>query len=181
MRSHWRVGGGLAKMRLAGIVLGLAVLPALLQAKGSDGIVILQGTIDDVQVQSDELSFAFTGKLSFTFFTASFNDPDRERVELAFNVKRLAVHVPKFGSGQYDGEDCRSRVTYKNAGENASEAARLRETVHIALFQPKLEYGVGGVIERVDAHHAQVLSEMQLRQFHDHGFPAGCSTPTIAR
>jgi hypothetical protein len=181
MRHHGRVGGGVAKKRAIAIALGLVVLPALLQAKGSDGIVVLQGTIDDVQAQSDELSFAFTGKLAFTFFTASFNDPDRERVELAFNVKKLAVHVPNFSSSQYDGEDCRFRVTYKNASENASEAARLRETVHIAIFQPKLGYGVGGVIERVDADHVQVLSEIQLRQFHDHGFPAGCSAPTIAR
>jgi hypothetical protein len=87
--------------------------------------------------------------------------------------------VPKFGSGQYDGEDCRTRVTYKNASENASEAARLGEAVHISIFQPRLIYGRDGIIERVDANHAQILSETQLRQFHDHGFPAGCTTPMV--
>jgi hypothetical protein len=177
MRTPHRVIGGLVKMRAVGIALGFLALPALLQAKGTSGLVILQGVIDDVEAQSDALSFAFTGKLSFTSFTAPFDDPDRERVELTFNAKKLAVRVPKFGSDQYDREGCRYRVTYKNATENASEAARLGQPVSVALFQPTLVYGAGGVIERVDATHAQVLSEQLQRQARDHGFPAECPMP----
>ncbi len=177
MRTTRRVIGGLVEMRAVGIALGFLALPALLQAKGNDGLVILQGAIDDVEAQSDALSFAFTGKLSFTFFTASFDDPDRKEVQLAFNVKTLLVHVPKFDSGEHDHEGCRYIVTYKNASENASEAARLRQTVSIALFRPKLVYGAGGVIERVDATHVQVLSEQLKRQARDHGFPAECPKP----
>jgi hypothetical protein len=177
MRTRRRVSSGLVKKTAIVIALGFVALPAPLQAKGGSGVVILQGAIDDVQAESDALSFAFTGKLSFTFFTAPFDDPDRERVELTFNAKKLAVRVPKFGSREYDHEGCRYRVTYKNASENASEAARLRQTVNIALFRPKLVYGAGGVIERVDATHAQVLSEQLERQLRDHGFPAECPTP----
>lgn len=171
----------LVKMRAAAIAVGFVVLPAPLQAKGSDGLVNLQGTIDDVQAEPDALSFVFTGKLSFTFFTAPFDDPDRERVELAFNVKKLTVRVLNWDSGKYDHEGCRYRVTYRNAIENASVAARLGEMVRIAAFEPKLAYRTGGIIEHIDAHHVQVLSERLLREMRDHGM-RGCPVPeTMAR
>ena len=82
--------------RLALLSFWLALLPADSQAKSADGVVVLDGTIRNVQSSVDAVTFLITGKLRFTFFNAAQDKPGRRRVDLAFDVEALPVRIPAF-------------------------------------------------------------------------------------
>jgi hypothetical protein len=149
----------LSKLKLLFPAIVLALLPLISHAKGSDGLVILKGTIRDASTNADVVSFAFTGKLSFTFFTAANEDPTRKRIDLELDVKKLPIRIPKFGTAEYDSKDDPYIVSFRNAAKHASEVSRSGEAVTVALFRPKLSYDIGGVIEKVECTHAQVMPD----------------------
>jgi hypothetical protein len=148
-----------------------ALLPIISHAKGADGLVILKGTIQGASTNDEEVSFVFMGKLSFSFFTAARGDADRKQVDLQFDVKKLPIRIPKFGTSEYDNEDNPFRVTFKNAAKLASEASHSGEAVSIVLFRPKLSYDINGVIEKIECTHAQVLPDRLERESLGHGMP----------
>lgn len=150
------------------LAFGLVLLPADSHAKSADGVVILEGTIGEVQTRADAVTFRFTGKLRFSFFNAAQHNPLRRPLDLAFDVEGLPVRIPAFGGRELHSEDCPWSVTFKNAGLNAKEAGRSGQTVSVILFRPKLSFDTSGVIERIDSTHGQVLTDRlnhDLRDF----------------
>jgi hypothetical protein len=141
------------------VLLCLLSVLSDVQAKGTDGVVSLQGTIRDASISAEMVAFSFTGQLSFSFFTAANGDPSRKRINLRFDVRELPIQVPKFGSDN----DCKGKnfgpfcVSFENAAKYAREAAASGELVDVALFGPTLTYGIGGVIERAACTHAHVI------------------------
>ena len=153
------------------LTLVLALLPTISHAKGADGLVILKGTLQEANTNDEEVSFVFSGKLSFSFFTAAQGDADRKRIDLQFDVKKLPIHIPKFGTSEYDSKDDPFIVSFKNAAKHASETSRSGETVSVALFRPKLSYDIQGIIEKVECTHAQVMPDRLERELRRHGLP----------
>lgn len=149
----------------------LVLLPLVSHGKGADGLVILKGTIQEASTNDDVVSFAFTGKMSFSFFTAAQDDPGRKRIDLEFDVKKLLIRIPKFGTSEYDNENNPYRVTFKNAVKHALGASQSGELVSVVLFRPKLSYEQGGVMEKIDCTHAQVMPDRLERELRSHGMP----------
>lgn len=145
----------------------LALLPTVSPAKSADGVVVLEGTIRDVQARADAVTFQFSGRLRFTFFNAAQDKPGRRRVDLAFDVEGLQVRIPDFGGREFDKEDCPWRVTFKNASLNAKAAGHSGEGVSVTLFEPEFSYDVNGVIERIDSARGQVLTDRQNHDLRD--------------
>jgi hypothetical protein len=148
-----------SNLQLLFAAVALTLLPLLASAKGGDGIVSLKGTIQDASTNADMVTFAFSGKLSFSYFTAPRGDPARKQIDVEFDVKKLPVSIPKFGTSEYDAEDNPFRVSFKNAATHVAEASRSGETVTVALFRPKFSYDISGVLEKLDCTHAQVLAD----------------------
>lgn len=141
------------------LLCGLFFVLGDVQAKGGDGVVSLEGKIQDASISAEIVRFSFTGKLSFSFFTAAHDDPSRRRIDLKFDVRELPIQIPKFGSEN----DCKGRnygpfcVSFENAAKYIRETAASGELVDVALFRPTLTYGIGGVIERAGCTHAHVI------------------------
>jgi hypothetical protein len=153
---------GVAGLRL---LLVLLALPLLAWAKGADGLVILKGTMQAAKTTADAVDFNFTGELSFSFFTAAEGEPIRRRIDLQFEVKKLPIHIPKFGTEKYDADDDPYRVSFRNAAKHALAVSQSGERVTVALFAPKLSYDINGMIDHADCTHAQVMPDRLERAF----------------
>jgi hypothetical protein len=141
------------------LALGFLMLPTVSHAKGADGVVVLQGRIRHASSNADAVSFKFTGKVSFSYFTAAPGDPARKRINLEFDVRSIPVRIPTFGGNEYDNEGNPFRVTYKNAVEHAMEASRSGERADIALIEPVLSYGVNGILRKIECARGQVIPD----------------------
>jgi hypothetical protein len=86
------------------LALGFLTLPTVSYPKGADGLVLLQGTIQHASSHAHALSFEFTGQVSFSFFSAPPGDPARNRIDLEFDVSRVAIRIADFGGHEYDNE-----------------------------------------------------------------------------
>jgi hypothetical protein len=125
-------------------------------AKGSDGLVVLEGTVQRAVDGGDNLSFDFTGRLSFKFFTAAWGEPRRRQLDLDFEVRDLRVVVPAFGERTNAVKDPYV-VNFENAVRHSVAASKSGETVRAVLFSPTLSFNISGIIEKVTCTHAQVL------------------------
>jgi hypothetical protein len=134
----------------------LLIFGMRVEAKGADGLVILKGTLQHAAHSADEVSFEFTGRFSFTFFTAALDSPDRKQVDLDLEVHDLRVVVPVFGESEQSSDDPYT-VNFANAVRHALAASRSGERVTAVLFNPRLSFGIGGVLEQATCTHAQVL------------------------
>ncbi len=141
------------------LAAGFLMLPIASHAKGADGVVLMEGKIEHASSSPDAVLFEFTGKVSFSFFSAATGDPARKRIDLEFDVKSIPVRIPDFGGHEYDNEDNPFRVTYKNAVANAVQAARSGEKSYIALIEPVLSYRVDGILRKIDCARGQVLPD----------------------
>jgi hypothetical protein len=139
--------------------LALAMWPIASQAKGADGLVTLVGTIGHAKVHADAVSFSFAGSVSFSFFTAAQDNPERKRIDLAFKVQNVSIRIPSFGGNEYDNENNPFRVSYKNAVMHALELADSGEKGNIVLVEPKLSYDRHGVLVQIDCALGQVIPD----------------------
>jgi hypothetical protein len=140
------------------------VLPSAMLAQDrrplmSDGLMLLHGTVESVKTNENALSFEFTGRLSFTFFTAARSDQGRTNVDLKFEVSKLPVVVPKFGRPEDNTNTRPTVINYSNAIEHALHGAESAERVSAVLFRPKISFNINGLIEQVECHHAQITPE----------------------
>ena len=141
-------------LNFTGVVLAAGRQPLM-----SDGLLLLHGTLQDVKTNESGLSFRFTGKLSFTFFTAARQEQGRTNVDLKFDVTNVPVTVPKFGRPQDNTNAAPTIVNYPNAIKHALHAAKTGQPVSIVLFRPKMSFTINGLIEELECHHAQIQPE----------------------
>jgi hypothetical protein len=158
------VSSNMVSRSLTWVLLVVVLLPLTCMAKQADGVVVLEGTIQNAQTDSNALAFNFTGNFSFTFFNTTEDRPEHKRIEVTFAIVNVPVSIPMFGDHRYDQEDCPSRVTYKNAVQNAQSAARTAESVTVYLFEPTLSYDINGVLRALGSARGQVL----LKSLIDH-------------
>jgi hypothetical protein len=136
------------------------------QAKGSDGLVVLKGAVHHAVDSGDKVTFEFTGKLSFRFFTAPQGASIRKQIDLDFEVQNLRIEVPAFGEGRGSSNDP-FVVNFANVAKHSMEASESGEAVTIVLFNPTLSFNISGVVERAACTHAQIIPdqlERRLRQ-----------------
>ena len=57
------------------LAAGFLMLPIASHAKGADGVVLMEGKIEHASSSPDAVLFEFTGKVSFSFFSAAPGDP----------------------------------------------------------------------------------------------------------
>lgn len=134
------------------------------QAKGADGLVLLKGTVQGANTTDDLVSFLFTGRLSFSFFTAAQDDAARKRIDLEFDVRQLPVQIPKFGDVTDESKNNPFIVNFGNAAKHAAEASKTGEVVSVVLFRPVISYDIHGIIEKLACTHAQVMPERMIHQ-----------------
>jgi hypothetical protein len=127
----------------------------------SDGLMLLHGTVRDAKTNENTLSFEFTGRLSFTFFTAARNGQGRTNVDLKFEVSRVPVTVPKFGRPDDNTNTRPTVVNYPNAVKHAQHGAETGERMSIVLFRPKMSFTINGLLEQLECHHAQIMPEQR--------------------
>jgi hypothetical protein len=139
------------------LALGFLTLPTVSYPKGADGLVLLQGRIQHASRHPHAVSFEFTGKVSFSFFSAPPGNPARKRIDLEFDVRRVLVRIPDFGGHEYDNEGDPFRVIYKNAVEHAMQVSQSGEKTDITLIEPVLSYGLNGLLREIGCARGQVL------------------------
>ena len=148
------------------VIVALFAAYNVAMAKGADGVVMLNGTVQDVKTNNDTFSFLFSGKLLFHFFTAPIGDSSRKQIDLDFEAKKLFVSVSKFGTSELDSGNNQWQVTYKMAVEHALLASNSGEAVAADLFGSKFSYDQNGTIEKIECTSAQILPDSLLKTIH---------------
>src|SRR5438132_14198725 len=110
----------------------LALLPLALPALAKGGMA-LQGTISDVKVEGESLSFLFTGRINLEFATA----PRAQKQQMVeWQVEKVPVRACKW-TNPYDGQKLHLAVTFSNAVLRARLRAKDGKQTGIGIYQPQ--------------------------------------------
>jgi len=102
-----------------------------------DGFIHLKGTVQSAKTNAHAVMFIFSGHLQFSFFTATYGDTTRKRVDMDFDMKRVPVSVPRFGKAEYDAESDAFIVSFRNAAKHALEVPQSASQRASSYFSPK--------------------------------------------
>jgi hypothetical protein len=144
-------------------ICALLAFGSIVHAKGSDGVVTLEGSVRHAIDSGDKVALEFTGKLVFRFFTSTSGDSTRKPVQLGFDVHDLHVEMPMFGNARGPTEDP-TLVDFANVAKHSLAASETGEVVTISLFTPTLSFDVNGVLQKVSCKVAQVIPQSVERR-----------------
>jgi len=115
-------------------VASMLLAVSLVGSAHGKGGMAMHGTISDVKVENDTLSFLFTGKLSVQFDTAPRG---QKPYTLELQVEKAPVRASKW-TNPYDSINQRHAVTFTNAVRFATARAKDGKETGIGIDCPKI-------------------------------------------